>query len=103
MNKFIPLAQAILDTQAFSKFPGARITAIKSQEVELQLAVADHLKQQQGFVYGGVLSHLADGSLTFADGMALGPVLLHLRIQDQLFTTCNRSTSYRQSVRSVRW
>jgi uncharacterized protein (TIGR00369 family) len=76
MNEFNAQMQAILDAQGFSKFLGARITAMESRGVELQLAIADHLKQQHGYVHGGVLSYLADSSLTFAGGMALGPSIL---------------------------
>lgn len=76
MNEFNLQMQAILDAQGFSKLLGARITAMEPRGVELQLAIADHLKQQHGFVHGGVLSYLADTSLTFAGGMALGPAIL---------------------------
>jgi uncharacterized protein (TIGR00369 family) len=38
----------------------------------LSIPIADHLKQQHGFVHGGVISYLADNSITFAGGLALG-------------------------------
>ena len=39
--------------------------------VEIRLAIVDQLKQQYGFVHGGVLSFLADNTLTFAGGLRL--------------------------------
>ena len=36
-----------------------------------KLPITDKLKQQNGFVHGGVLSYLADNALTFAGGTAM--------------------------------
>jgi uncharacterized protein (TIGR00369 family) len=34
------------------------------------------VKQQHGFVHGGVVSYAADNALTFAGGAALGPAVM---------------------------
>jgi len=39
---------------------------------ELELVIRDELKQQHGFVHGGVISYLADNCLTYAGGSVLG-------------------------------
>lgn len=38
----------------------------------IELQIRADLKQQHGFVHGGVLSYLADNCLTFAGGSVLG-------------------------------
>ena len=45
--------------------------AFSEDEVEIRLPVSDKIKQQYGFVHGGVISYLADNALTFAGGAAL--------------------------------
>jgi uncharacterized protein (TIGR00369 family) len=44
--------------------------------VELRIPVTDQVKQQHGFVHGGVVSYAADNALTFAGGAALGPAVV---------------------------
>ena len=39
---------------------------------ELALPISNDLRQQHGFVHGGVVSYLADNALTFAGGSVLG-------------------------------
>ena len=62
----------ILARQPFSVLLGAELTHFVEGEAELRLAVTDRLKQQHGFVHGGVLSYLADNALTYAGGSVLG-------------------------------
>lgn len=57
--------------QPFSQFIGAELTAYSSDGVEIRLKVRPELRQQYGFVHGGVLSYLADNALAFAGGAAL--------------------------------
>jgi uncharacterized protein (TIGR00369 family) len=64
-------AQKVLATQPFSKLLGTEITEFLPERTELQLAVRDDLRQQHGFVHGGVISYLADNALTFAGGASL--------------------------------
>jgi acyl-coenzyme A thioesterase PaaI-like protein len=65
-------AQQVLASQPFSALLGAQLTVYSEDLVEMRLAIVDNLKQQYGFVHGGVLSFLADNTLTFAGGLRLG-------------------------------
>jgi len=65
-------ARKVFDSQPFSRFIGAQLTKSGPGSAELSIPIVDHLKQQHGFVHGGVISYLADNSITFAGGLALG-------------------------------
>ncbi|MFC9837941.1 PaaI family thioesterase [Rhodococcus sp. NPDC127530] len=65
-------AQAVLEAQPFSVLVGARMTQFGEGGVTLEIPVRDELRQQNGFVHGGVLSYAADNALTFAAGTVLG-------------------------------
>ncbi len=70
------MGRSELAAQPFSQLVGAELHALTPGQVELQLPVVDALRQQNGFVHGGVLSYLADNALTFAGGTAMRvPVL----------------------------
>ena len=62
-----------LASQSFSVLLGAELTRFDEECTELRVPIRDDLKQQHGFVHGGVLSYAADNALTFAGGAALGP------------------------------
>lgn len=64
-------AQHVLASQPFSALLGAQLTVYSEELVEIRLPITDQLKQQYGFVHGGVLSFLADNTLTFAGGLRL--------------------------------
>ena len=66
------LARRVFASQPFSRFMGAELTGAGPQNAEITLPIVDHLKQQHGFVHGGVISYLADNTITFAGGLALG-------------------------------
>lgn len=73
---FLAMGRDILARQPFSVLLGAQLNALAPGRCELQVTVAEHLKQQHGFVHGGVLAYLADNALTYAGGTALRvPVL----------------------------
>jgi len=72
----LSLARQVLAAQPFSALLGAEITRFGAGQVELRIAVTDRLRQQHGFVHGGVLSYAADNALTFAGGSALGPAVV---------------------------
>lgn len=72
----LALAQAVLDAQPFSRLLNAQITEVGERHVVLEVPIDDRLRQQFGLVHGGVLSYLADNSLTFAAGIALGESVL---------------------------
>lgn len=65
-------ARAIFEAQPFSLFLGAELVTAGADFAEIRLPNRPELRQQHGFLHGGVLSYLADNSLTFAGGLALG-------------------------------
>lgn len=72
----LAVARKVLDSQPFSRLLGARITAFGDGAAVLELDIRDELRQQNGFLHGGVLAYAADNALTFAGGSALGPAVL---------------------------
>jgi uncharacterized protein (TIGR00369 family) len=70
------LGRKILAAQPFSALVGARLTAFADGRATLEVDVRDDLRQQNGFLHGGVLSYAADNALTFAAGAAVGPGVL---------------------------
>lgn len=71
MDSLLDMGKAILAAQPFSRLVGAELTACSEDGVEIRLKVRDELRQQYGFVHGGVISYLADNALTFAGGVSL--------------------------------
>lgn len=69
-------AQKVLDSQPFSALVGARITAFGDGAATLEIDSREELRQQNGFLHGGVLAYAADNALTFAAGTTLGPAVL---------------------------
>ena len=65
-------AVSIFEAQPFTAFLGAELVATEAGGATIRLPIADHHRQQHGFVHGGVLSYLADNAITFAGGLALG-------------------------------
>lgn len=72
----LALGQAVLASQPFSVFLGARLVEFDSRGAVIELPLRPEFAQQFGYVHGGVLSYLADNALTFAGGLALGPQVL---------------------------
>ena len=64
--------QLALQSQRFSSILGARLTTLYPGKACLELPVDENHEQQHGFVHGGVISYLADNTLTFAAGSILG-------------------------------
>ncbi|MFC0105217.1 PaaI family thioesterase [Kibdelosporangium aridum] len=65
-----------LESQPFSVLVGARLVAFGDGEAVIEIDARDDLRQQNGFLHGGVLAYAADNTLTFAAGSVLGPSLL---------------------------
>lgn len=65
-------AHSIFDAQPFSRFLGAELRAVSTDSAEIRIRNRPELRQQHGFIHGGVISYLADNALTFAGGLALG-------------------------------
>ncbi|MEG3630841.1 PaaI family thioesterase [Streptomyces poriticola] len=72
----LAVAQQVLAAQPFSRLLGARLTAFGKGEATLELDIRDDLRQQNGFVHGGVLAYAVDNTLTFAAGTVAGARLL---------------------------
>ncbi|MFT3777502.1 MAG: PaaI family thioesterase [Ottowia sp.] len=72
----LEIAQQVLRSQPFSQQLGADLTRFSSEGVELRIPITERIKQQNGFVHGGVVSYAADNSLTFAGGLALGAAVV---------------------------
>ncbi len=62
----------ILASQPFSVLVDAELVRLGDGQAELRIPIRAELKQQHGFVHGGVISYAADNALTFAGGSALG-------------------------------
>lgn len=71
MNELLEFGEKILKSQPFSVLLGTRIVAFEPGFAQLCLDVREELKQQHGFVHGGVISYLADNALTYAGGSVL--------------------------------
>ncbi|MES1940878.1 phenylacetic acid degradation protein PaaI [Salinisphaera sp. T5B8] len=75
MTELFDYGRRILAQQPFSVLLGAELTRFEPGEAELILHIRDALKQQHGFVHGGVISYLADNSLAFVGGSVLTDVV----------------------------
>ena len=76
MSDNLSFGQQALQSQPFSRLLGAQLTGFDGKQAEIMLPITPDLLQQHGYVHGGVLSYLADNTLTFAGGLALGPAVL---------------------------
>jgi uncharacterized protein (TIGR00369 family) len=63
--------RTILASQPFSVLIGTEMVHLSEGKAELRLPITDQLRQQHGFVHGGVISYLADNALSFAGGTSL--------------------------------
>lgn len=68
---FLAMGREVLASQPFSKLIGAELVALSPGHCELQVPITEAIKQQHGFVHGGVVSYAADNALTYAGGTAL--------------------------------
>ncbi len=58
--------RASFDRQKFMATIGARLARVAPGEVDIELAVGEHLVQQHGFVHAGVLASAADSACGYA-------------------------------------
>ncbi|MDP3890820.1 PaaI family thioesterase [Nocardioides sp.] len=72
----LQLAREVLAAQPFSSLIGARLTEFRPGTATLEIVVRDELRQQHGFLHGGVVCYAADNVLTFAAGTVAGPDLV---------------------------
>lgn len=68
---FHEFARRVFAEQPFTQYLGAELESSGPGTATIGIDVAPHLLQQHGFVHGGVLSYLADNSITFAGGLAM--------------------------------
>jgi len=68
---FLAMGRELLASQPFSVLIGAELSALAPGQCELQVPITDAIRQQHGFVHGGVVSYAADNALTYAGGTAL--------------------------------
>jgi uncharacterized protein (TIGR00369 family) len=73
MGDLLQLGKQILASQPFNVLVGAEVTSFSPGHVELTIPITPQLKQQRGFVHGGVISYAADTALTLAGESVLGP------------------------------
>lgn len=76
MNTSLEMAQQVLANQPFSQLLATRIVRFDSGCSELRIPITEQVRQQNGFVHGGVVSYAADNALTFAGGSSLGPAVV---------------------------
>jgi uncharacterized protein (TIGR00369 family) len=76
MDDLLQLGKQVLASQPFSMLVGAELTGFSHGLAELTISITPQLKQQHGFVHGGVISYAADNALTFAGGSVLGPAVV---------------------------
>ena len=72
MPDMLEPGRRILASQPFSVLVGAELLRLGDGRAELRIPIRAELKQQHGFVHGGVISYAANNALTFAGGSALG-------------------------------
>lgn len=76
MDDLLQLGKQALASQPFSVLVGAELTGYLPGWAELTIPITPQLKQQHGFVHGGLISYAADNALTFVGGSVLGPAVL---------------------------
>jgi uncharacterized protein (TIGR00369 family) len=72
MSDMLAIGKQILASQPFSLLIKTEITHFAVGQVELKIPITPELKQQHGFLHGGVLGYAADNALTFAAGSSMG-------------------------------
>ncbi len=76
MDNMLQIGKQVLASQPFNALVGAELTDFSPGRAELTISITPQLKQQHGFVHGGVISYAADNALTFAGGSVLGPAVV---------------------------
>ncbi|WP_149981350.1 PaaI family thioesterase [Pseudoalteromonas rhizosphaerae] len=72
MEVTLKTGKEILAQQSFSNLLGAELEKFEAGYAELRLEIKEELKQNNGFVHGGVVSYMADNCITFAGASVLG-------------------------------
>ena len=72
----LAFANQVIAAQSFSTLIGAQFTDITPSQATLRVPLREDLRQHHGFAHGGLMSAMADISLTFIGALALGPNVL---------------------------
>jgi uncharacterized protein (TIGR00369 family) len=72
MTELLEMGRAALARQPFSVLLQAELVSYTAGVAELKIPITEQIKQQHGFVHGGVVSYLADNALTYAGACAMG-------------------------------
>jgi uncharacterized protein (TIGR00369 family) len=75
MSQLFEFGKNVLKSQPFSVLLDAQLIFLDVGIAEIAITPNDQMKQQHGFLHGGVVSYLADNTLTFAGGSILGDSL----------------------------
>ncbi|HEX7045457.1 MAG TPA: PaaI family thioesterase [Burkholderiales bacterium] len=76
MGNMFDIGARVLAEQPFSRLLGAELVEFTPTTAVLRVPIRPELKQQHGFVHGGVVSYLADNAITYAGGGALGTAVV---------------------------
>ena len=76
MDDMLTMGRQVLALQPFSVLLGAELTGFSEGSAELKIPIKEELKQQHGFLHGGVVSYAADNALTYVGGSVLGPAVV---------------------------
>jgi acyl-coenzyme A thioesterase PaaI-like protein len=68
VSELFEFGKGILESQPFSVLLGTELEVFEPGTAVLTLVVRKELKQQHGFVHGGVLSYLADKATVLSSG-----------------------------------
>jgi uncharacterized protein (TIGR00369 family) len=76
VTDMLEMGRQVLASQPFSRLIGAELAEFAEGKAVLVIPVVESLKQQFGYLHGGVLSYAADNAITFAGGSVLGTAVL---------------------------
>lgn len=72
MDDLLAWGRKVLREQPFSNLIDAELAHFAPGEAVIEVPISDKIRQQHGFVHGGVVSYAADNALTYAGGSVLG-------------------------------
>ena len=88
MEELLALGQKVLASQPFSVLIGATLVKLEAGVSEIHIPVEQALKQQHGFLHGGVVSYAADNAITFAGGSLLGESVVTAEFKINFLKPC---------------
>jgi uncharacterized protein (TIGR00369 family) len=88
VKELLALGQKVLASQPFSVLIGAALVRLEAGVAEIHIPVEQALKQQHGFLHGGVISYAADNAITFAGGSLLGQSVVAAEFKINFLKPC---------------